>query len=85
MPTSIMRILFNLEFYLSGAPQAAGEGPPSAGRMHRNSRVHIVRVLDNGSEYLVLLCDQHNNMLGWTNFNNLTAVATVNITSMGVA
>ena len=84
MPFSFMQVTVNMELFLSGVTQFSSDGSCGARRRLKNRRVRIVKILRNGAKYPILLGDQHNNKLGWVNFDDLTGVTTVNITSVNI-
>ena len=81
MPTSLTQVFINVDLFFNGFLQTSSEGLCSTGRRFKNHRVRIVTILANGAKYPILLGDQHTNKLGWTNFDDLTGVTTVNVIS----
>lgn len=85
MPTSFVQVSINVDLFLNGVLQVSSEGLRSTGRVFKNHKVRIVTILANGAKYPILLGDKYTNKLGWTNFDDLTGVTTVNITSEYIA
>ena len=85
MPTSFTQVIAYTELFLNGVLQVSSDGLRSTGRIFKNHKVRIVNILDNGARYPILLGDQHTNMLGWTNFDDLIGITTVNITSIRIS
>lgn len=84
MSISLMKITINTELFLSGVTQISSDGSCGTGCRLKNHRVRIVKILDNGAKYPILLGDRYDNNLGWVSFDDLTGVTTVNITSVGI-
>lgn len=85
MPLSITQIVVNTEFYLTGVLQVASDGSRGTGRKFTNYKVRIVRILNNGAPYPILLGDGYSNQLGWVSADDLTGVRTTLISSVYIA
>ena len=85
MPLSITQIVTNREFYLTGVLQVASDGSRGTGRRFTNYKVRIVRILNNGAPYPILLGDAYGDQLGWVSEDDLTGVRTRYITHVYIA
>ena len=72
MPLTIAQIRIGVRFYLTGRLQVASDGSRGTGRAFNHYAVRIVRILNNGAPYPILLGDNYSNQLGWVSHNMLT-------------
>ena len=72
MSLTIGQIRVGCRFYLTGRLQVAADGSQGTGRYFENYEVRIVRILNNGAPYPILLGDKWVNNLGWVSREMLT-------------
>ena len=84
MPLLYSQVTVGARIKLTGRLQVASDGSRGTGRYFENYEVRIVRILNNGAPYPVLLGDNYSDCLGWVSYEMLTQEIDIEAIFIGI-